>query len=117
MLAADALTRAQRDLLDDAPAAGGLTFTAVSGGLQHSCGLTGGTNDHGQLGDGMSTNRTTAVAVLGGLSFVAVRTAPGQSRGLTAGGTGYCRGANSNGQLGNGSTADSYIPVKVAGQP
>jgi alpha-tubulin suppressor-like RCC1 family protein len=74
-------------------------------------------NDHGQLGDGTSTTRSMPVAVLGGLSFVTVRTGGRHACGLTSGGTAYCCGYNYRGQLGNGSTSDSYTPVKVANQP
>ena len=41
----------------------------------------------------------------------------GHSCALTAQQVGYCWGNNFSGQLGNGSTTDSDVPVKVAGQP
>jgi alpha-tubulin suppressor-like RCC1 family protein len=37
--------------------------------------------------------------------------------GVTVDGTAYCWGENSDGQLGNGTTTSSIVPVKVAGQP
>ncbi|HCU10628.1 MAG TPA: hypothetical protein DGB72_00710, partial [Gemmatimonadetes bacterium] len=62
---------------------GGLTFAAVSAGVNFTidltCGLTPsgaaycwGYNLNGQLGNGTTTNSTTPVAVSGGLTFAAV---------------------------------------------
>src|SRR5438552_18942749 len=73
-----------------------LTFTAVSTGGNHTCGLTAagaaycwGDNTFGQLGDGTTTDRLTPALVAGGLTFAAVSarsvhpgrlTAPGPAR-------------------------------------
>ncbi|MEX2157053.1 MAG: Ig-like domain-containing protein [Gemmatimonadales bacterium] len=103
---------------------GGLNFNDIAAGGWHACGLTGvgaaycwGPNDHGQLGDGSTTNSATPVAVSGGLSFSALAT--GMSRGHTCGrtsaGTAYCWGWNDYGQLGNASTTRSSTPVPVSG--
>jgi alpha-tubulin suppressor-like RCC1 family protein len=37
--------------------------------------------------------------------------------GVAAGGIAYCWGDNFAGQLGNGTTTQSNVPVKVLGQP
>ncbi|MDB6035816.1 MAG: regulator of chromosome condensation, partial [Verrucomicrobiales bacterium] len=76
-----------------------------------------GGNAQGQVGDGSNTNRTAPTAVAGGLTFTAL--AKG-SQGfhncaLTSGGTAYCWGANEAGQLGNGTQANSNVPVAVSG--
>ncbi len=52
--------------------AGGITFTSVSGGFGHMCGITTsgaaycwGENENGELGDNTATNRSSPVLVLG----------------------------------------------------
>src|SRR4029077_6200411 len=62
-----------------APFAVTLTFAAVSAGGDHTCGVTTtgaaycwGANPSGGLGDGTTTERTSPVAVLGGLTIAAV---------------------------------------------
>jgi alpha-tubulin suppressor-like RCC1 family protein len=103
---------------------GGLDFDALATSGWHTCGLTRsgaaycwGLNDFGQLGNGSTTNSSTPVAVSGALNFSAL--ASGQSRvhtcGLTSAGAAYCWGANSSGQLGDGSTNNSSVPVAVSG--
>jgi hypothetical protein len=115
-----------------------VTFTAVTSGYQHSCGLTSGgdiycwgDNTYGQLGDGTPpsyTNGTSYVAtpipvkVAGGIQFESlsaglfhtcgVSVAPSQPKS-----TAYCWGYNGYGQLGNGSTTDSPVPVQVTTLP
>jgi alpha-tubulin suppressor-like RCC1 family protein len=104
--------------------AGGLTFSSVSGGLDHSCGITPagaaycwGRNDLGQLGTGTYTDSHVPVAVVGGLAFRSLGAGASHSCGLTTGGVALCWGKNSEGELGNGSTLNSAVPVKVADQP
>jgi alpha-tubulin suppressor-like RCC1 family protein len=111
--------------------AGGLTFSSVSGGHDHSCGLTPagaaycwGSNNveggapTGQLGNNSTTNSLVPVAVVGGLTFSSVSSGGFHSCGLTTGGLAYCWGVNYRGELGNGSTVgNSPVPVKVAYQP
>ena len=83
-----------------------------------------GDNTHGQLGNGMTINSSTPVPV-GGLVFVnldpsgvgytnvAVGSAFACAR--RSDGTVRCWGSNNHGQLGNGSIADSSLPVNVSG--
>jgi alpha-tubulin suppressor-like RCC1 family protein len=103
----------------------GLTsgVAVISGGSSHTCALTTsgglkcwGVNLNGQLGDGSTTTRTTAVDVTGLTSGVAaVSTRNNHSCALTAGGGVKCWGLNANGQLGDGSTTTRTTAVDVTG--
>jgi alpha-tubulin suppressor-like RCC1 family protein len=55
------------------------------------------------------------VAVLGGFTFSTISTWGQHTCGLTVSGATYCWGRNSYGQLGNGSTDSSPVPVPVTG--
>ncbi|HTI06012.1 MAG TPA: Ig-like domain-containing protein [Gemmatimonadales bacterium] len=95
---------------------------AVSTGDDHSCGLTlagvaycWGRNDHGQLGDSTTTNRTAPAPVAGGLTFRALVAGGRHTCGLSTSGPWFCWGANESGQLGDGTTSDQWSPVAMAG--
>ena len=107
----------------------GVMFTTVSSGGAHACAVatTGsvycwGLNSNGQLGDGTTTDSPTPVTVAapGGVTFssvsaglihtCAIANAPTVN-------TAYCWGANSSGQLGNGTTVDQLTPVPVSTIP
>ena len=101
---------------------GGLTFTAVSAGYSHTCGIaTGGAaycwgdNSAGELGDGTTTNRSMPVAVAGGLTFTAVSVGLRASCGLAPSGAAYCWGTNAHGDLGDGTNITRTTPVAVLG--
>lgn len=102
----------------------GLTgVTSISTGLMHSIALKAdgtvwawGTNGLGQLGDGTYSSRTAPVQVIGLTGATAI-SANGwvHSAAIKSDGTVWTWGSNFAGQLGNGSTTGSNIPVAVSG--
>jgi alpha-tubulin suppressor-like RCC1 family protein len=99
---------------------GSLSFTSLSVGYTHTCGLTGsgaaycwGFNGDGELGNGSTTNSAVPVAVTGGLTFVSVSAGYGHTCAVATSGTAYCWGYGIYGQLGNGGTANSTTPTPV----
>jgi alpha-tubulin suppressor-like RCC1 family protein len=105
--------------------AGGHAFTFLTAAsAKHTCALIGsgaaycwGENAFGALGNGGTENRTSPVAVSGGMAFVAVTAGGylGHTCGLSASGAVHCWGENSVGQVGDGSTLDRLGPSPVAG--
>lgn len=109
---------------------GGLSFTALTASASdsgHTCGVTTagtaycwGFGQSGELGNGMSAQSLTPVPVSGGLSFVAVSAGGSYTCGIASAptlNTAYCWGANFQGQLGNGTTTGSLVPVQVSTLP
>lgn len=95
----------------------------VSVGDQHTCVLTGaggvecvGFNGFGGLGNGTKVDSLMAVKVVG-LSAGAISVSAGDAFTCAVNSTGgaQCWGRGINGQLGNGSFADSSSPVDVQG--
>ena len=105
--------------------AGGHTFIAVTAGLRHTCALdnTGaawcwGDNDFGQVGNGETRADVLApAAVAGDIRFAYIKAGELFTCGVTSDGAAYCWGDNEYGQLGDGTTISSSVPVKVAFQP
>jgi alpha-tubulin suppressor-like RCC1 family protein len=97
--------------------------TQFSMGGAHSCYLIAGAascigeNQEGELGNGSTTTSVeTPVAVSGLGSGVAAVAAGGfHTCALTTDGRVQCWGRNLEGELGNGSTTDSLVPVTVSG--
>lgn len=74
-----------------------------------------GDNSQGALGVGDNTNRSSPIAVLGGLTFKKIKLFRNTVMALTADGTLYAWGANANGQLGLGDVVSRSSPVAVIG--
>ncbi|MGH7435602.1 MAG: RCC1 domain-containing protein [Polyangiaceae bacterium] len=96
--------------------------TALAAGSSHTCALLAdttvrcwGKNDHGQLGDGNAGTQSLVPVAVSGLSGV-VEIAAGVAHSCARLATGAftCWGANDSGQLGDGTTSDSPVPVPVA---
>ncbi len=95
-----------------AAARGYYTCAVTTGGAV----LCWGNNAYGQLGDGTTTNRLTPTAVSGLASGVAAITTGGMHAcAVTTGGGVMCWGANSYGQIGDGTTTTRTTPVAVSG--
>lgn len=115
------------------PVLGGHAFSWIAAGRSHTCGVTTGgdaycwgENENGELGDGSTTDRSTPTLVTGGHTFEVITTGgagdrflPGESANFTCAlrtdGAVYCWGDNNDGQLGDGTTTDSSVPVAVTG--
>jgi len=101
---------------------GGFSFTVVSAGRDHTCGLitTGaaycwGLNNAGQLGATSGSISRHPIAVSGGLTFVAITAGASHSCALTAAGAAYCWGSNEFGNLGVGDVTPRSTPTPVPG--
>jgi alpha-tubulin suppressor-like RCC1 family protein len=102
-----------------------ITFSEVSAGASHTCGVEQGTgaafcwgrNFTGQLGDGTLLDRLEpqpAVAAPA-LRFTSISAGWTLSCAITDTGLAYCWGANPYGQIGDGTTVDRLEPTLVGG--
>jgi alpha-tubulin suppressor-like RCC1 family protein len=75
-----------------------------------------GANSHGQLGDGNTTPQSSPELITppSGVTYRLLASSGSTSYGVTPAGDVYAWGAGGAGQIGNGTTADSITPVKVA---
>ncbi len=95
---------------------------AVAAGDGHSLALKAdgtvwawGRNDHGQLGDGTTTNRSQPVQVSGLANIAAISAGADGDHALALRGDGtvWAWGSNPSGRVGDGSTTDRLVPVQV----
>jgi len=95
----------------------------IAAGFDHTCALLDsggvrcwGSNWYGQLGDGTTTDRLTAVDVDGlGAGVVAIDAASSMTCALTIDGAVKCWGFNGGGALGDGTTTRRLTPTDVSG--
>src|SRR5580658_10971666 len=100
----------------------GKTLTQITAGNGYTCALasTGATycwgyNTDGELGNGVTlpgAQQDAPVAVTGALDFAQISAGEYSVCAVTSGGTGYCWGQNTSGQLGNGSTTSTSTPAE-----
>jgi alpha-tubulin suppressor-like RCC1 family protein len=102
----------------------GVPFVAIDAGARHTCAVRHGgaahcwgNNVNGQLGDGTTMDRRTPVAVsMGGNTTTTISAGLNYTCAIVApSGTLFCWGANSQGQLGDGTTTQRLTRVTVAG--
>jgi alpha-tubulin suppressor-like RCC1 family protein len=103
----------------------GATFMEIAATTQRTCGIVKGgqvmcwgDNQLGGLGDGTNTARPVPTPIVGDHQFVALSgpaSASSHSCGIVKGGQVYCWGHNVLGQLGDGTTVDSNVPVPLSG--
>jgi alpha-tubulin suppressor-like RCC1 family protein len=104
----------------------GATLTQISAGNGFTCALAGtgaaycwGSNASGQLGNNSTVGSSVPVAVytggvLAGVRLTQIATGQNSACALASTGAAYCWGANGSGQLGNGTSAQSSVPVAVS---
>jgi alpha-tubulin suppressor-like RCC1 family protein len=97
---------------------------ALGSGHKHTCAvlISGGVkcwghNNHGQLGDGSTSDSALATDVTGLTGAVTVAAGVEHSCALTSSGSVKCWGRNDKGQIGDGSPGDSSVPVDINGLP
>ncbi|HRQ86940.1 MAG TPA: RCC1 repeat-containing protein, partial [Candidatus Saccharibacteria bacterium] len=108
----------------------GRTVTAVTAGVNHTCGIAGGLaycwgyGHSGQLGDGVTTSYyyTSVPVAVSTSGVLADKTISVLSAGSTftcaiADSRAYCWGSGNNGNIGNGTTIKSTLPVVVSPLP
>ena len=99
-------------------------MSSISAGGSESCGIESGQaycwgdNSTGELGDGSTADSSVPVAVdtsgvLAGKTLTQISVGFQDACALDSAGVAYCWGWNGEGELGDGSTADSSVPVAV----
>lgn len=99
----------------------GRTVSEISSGSYHSCALMDdgsvrcwGSNEFGQLGDGTTLERLTAVSAdLSGGVALSISAGESHTCAVMEDTSLMCWGDNSNGQLGDGSRSERHTPISV----
>lgn len=103
------------------PIASSASFTRITAGRSHFCGLTGteiycwGSNWAGQLGDGTNTSHSKPVKVNVATAFADVAAGDEYTCARSTQGYLWCWGYGANYRLGNNSTANQTSPVQPSG--
>jgi len=101
----------------------GRTATSIANYGGHTCVILDdaslycwGYNSNGELGDGSQSNSNTPVAVSlpSGRTASSVSTGAGRTCAVLDDASAYCWGANSYGQVGDGTTTERHTPVAVS---
>ncbi|MFZ9595951.1 MAG: RCC1 domain-containing protein, partial [Bdellovibrionia bacterium] len=100
----------------------GTSYKAISGGIDHTCGITGkgevrcwGANYSGQVGNGGTTDaRPYPVPVDLGTTYSTISAGQAHTCGITTTGLVKCWGDNGGPQLGDGTNISKNLPVLVA---
>ena len=101
----------------------GFTWAKLLAGNGLTCGLTTGGavycwgfNIYGAVGDGTTSQRVIPAQVVGNRTFKDLALFDSKHVcALTTGGEAYCWGANFNGAIGDGTTAQRLVPTAVSG--
>ena len=108
-------------LLNSNAGLNGITLVSRSKG-QHICAIASdqtlkcwGYNDHGQVGIGNTTDRTSPVTIAGFESALSVSSNNHTTCAVKTDGTPWCWGWNAFGQVGVASTASQLVPIAVSG--
>jgi alpha-tubulin suppressor-like RCC1 family protein len=99
--------------------------SSISAGGEHACALVSGAaycwgeNYNGELGDGTNINSAVPVAVdtsgvLAGQTLIQITAGYEYTCALDSAGAAFCWGSNLYGQLGDGNTTKSNVPVAVS---
>lgn len=111
--------------LSTSGALAGKTLVSISAGYYHTCAVasdgTGscwGENSHGELGNGNNSNSILPASlyttgVLSGKRISQISAGYFATCAVTSDSQVYCWGENANGQLGNGGSTDSNVPVAM----
>ena len=111
----------------------GKTLTQISSGSEHTCALSTagaaycwGDDTYGELGNSTTSSvagtydapvAVTTSGVLSGKTLTQISAGNGFTCALDSTGAAYCWGNNASGQLGNGTTTSSDVPVAIVPGP